>query len=100
VLILVGLAWLASNLGMEPGRLLGQLWPWPLILMALGFAVLLGRGEHRAVRGLGLILAGCLVWASREHLLPVPFWHVLAPSLLVLVGGAVIWRSFNRRDIE
>lgn len=97
VLALVGLAWLGENLGFAPGHVLGSLWPWPLLLLILGVSVLLGGRQHSVGRGLALIAAGLVVWASRERLLPVPFWHLLAPALLVAAGGIVLWRSIARR---
>jgi hypothetical protein len=98
VLALVGLAWLAENLGYEPGHVVGALWPWPLLLLILGVTLLAGRRPHSVGRGVALIVAGLLVWASREHLLPVPFWHIVAPSLLVAAGAVVLWRSITRRQ--
>jgi len=97
VLALVGLAWLAENLGVEPGHVLGSLWPWPLLLLILGVALLAGGRPHSVGRGVALIGAGLLVWASRAHLLPVPFWHVVAPALLAAAGGLLLWRSISRR---
>lgn len=98
VLALIGLAWLGENLGFEPGRLLGTLWPWPLLLLVLGISFLAGRRPHSVGRGVVLIGAGLLVWASREHLLPVPFWHVVAPTLLMALGAGLLWRSITRRE--
>lgn len=97
VLALVGLAWLAENLGVEPDRVLGTLWPWPLLLLVLGVTLLAGSSPHSVGRGLGLIVAGLVVWAGRAHLLPVPFWHLVAPVLLAAAGGLLLWRSISRR---
>jgi hypothetical protein len=99
VLTLVGLGWLGSNLGVDPSRVLGALWPWPLFLLILGVAVLLG-GRRNTGRGLALLVAGVLVWASRAHMLPLPYAHVVAPVLLVVVGGVLIWRSMDQRDAD
>jgi hypothetical protein len=90
----VGACWLGGNFGVEPGRVLGPLWPWPLILFMIGFAVLLGRTPHSVPRGLALVLGGVLVWVSRESTVPVPHWNVLAPMLLILVGGVITGYSF------
>jgi hypothetical protein len=96
VLALVGLAWLGGNLGIEPSRVLGALWPWPLILLIFGVAVLIGRQQHSVTRGLALIVTAMVVWASRERLVPVPFWHVVAPTLLAVAGSVMVWRYFNQ----
>jgi hypothetical protein len=98
VLILIAVAWLGENLHVEPGRLLGPLWPWPLFLIVLGVAAFTARSESSFPRGLALILGGILVWVSRAHLLPVPFWNILAPLLVGLVGGIVMWRAMRRGD--
>ena len=98
VLTLIAVAWLGENLHLEPGRLLGPLWPWPLFLILLGVTAFTARSESSFARGLALILGGILVWASRAQLLPVPFWNILAPLALGLVGGIVMWRAMRQGD--
>lgn len=93
----VGACWLGGNLGVDPGRVLGVLWPWPLILFMIGFAVLLGRTPYSITRGLALVLGGVLVWVARESAVQLPHWDVLAPGLLVLVGLVITWYSFYWR---
>jgi hypothetical protein len=99
LLILVGLTWLAGNLGFdEVYQVLRQLWPGILIL--LGIAVLFQRRPDKVVLGLGLILAGAWVWAGQLHLLRVPFGAVFGPTIVVLIGGSIIWRAFHRPGLE
>jgi hypothetical protein len=98
VIALVGLGWLGSNLGVDPSRVLGALWPWPLFLLILGVAVLLGGGKSNIGRGVTLILAGVLVWAARTHMFPLPYAHVVAPGLMVVIGGWMVWRAMEPRS--
>ena len=93
LLVLVGLIWLAGNLGFELAHDVLTSF-WPLILVIVGVSVLLQRRQEHVVLGLGLILAGGWLWARVQHLVTVPFWAVFPPTLLVLIGGSVIWRAF------
>jgi hypothetical protein len=99
VLALVGLGWLGTNYGIDPSRVLGPLWPWPLFLFLVGVAVLLGRGRGSGGRGIALIAAGLVVWGCREHLVPLlPYARTVEPALLIVIGGAIIWRALDQRE--
>jgi hypothetical protein len=97
--ILVGLTWLAGNLGFdEVYQVLHQ--SWPGILVLLGIALLFQRRHDKVVLGLGLILGGAWVWASQMHLLHVPLAAVIGPTVIILIGGSMIWRAFHRPGLE
>lgn len=99
LIVLVGLAWLAGNLGFDVGWLILRRL-WPTVLVVLGLVLLLQRRSDRVVPGLVLLVGGLWVWVSEEHLLSVSFWALLAPVLLVLVGASVVWRAFTRTGPE
>jgi membrane protein implicated in regulation of membrane protease activity len=66
--------------------------------MILGLAAFTAKSESSFPRGIALILGGTLVWVSRAQLLPLPYWDILAPSLMGLVGVIVMWRAMRRVD--
>jgi hypothetical protein len=95
LLMVVGLTWLAGNLGfLDADELLRQL--WPLVLIFLGLGRLLQRRHDHVILGLVLIAAGVYAFAYEQHWLRVEFWKLFGPTVTVLVGGSVIWRAFRR----
>ncbi len=94
VIVAFGIALLAENLGIAGAhQLLGL---WPLALVLIGIALLIGRRHEQLLWGIALILAGAWGYATQRHWLHVEFWAVFAPALIILVGGSIIWRAFAR----
>jgi hypothetical protein len=99
VVVTFGLTLLANNLGWtEPHRVLSQLWPLGLVVLGIG-ALLRGSDSQRQNRsfwGVALILAGLWAYAGQQQWVRVNFWAVFGPTLIVLLGGSVIWRAISR----
>src|SRR5580658_9167235 len=68
----------------------------PLVIFVLG-AVLLARRRHDQVMlGLVLMFVGAWGFATQQQWIKIHFWAVIGPLMLVLAGGSVVWRAFNR----
>jgi hypothetical protein len=92
VIISFGLGLLANNLGWADAReILNQIWPVGLVILGIG--VLLQRNGFW---GVALILAGAWAFASHQNWVRVNFWAVFGPTLIVMLGGSMIWRAIHR----
>jgi LiaF transmembrane domain/Cell wall-active antibiotics response LiaF, C-terminal len=95
VVIAFGLSLLANNLGWPEAQGLFRS-AWPLLLVLAGVGLILQRREGRGFWGIALILGGLWSFASQQHWLRVNFWAVFGPTLIVLLGGSLIWRAIAR----
>jgi hypothetical protein len=72
----------------------------PLVIFVLG-AVLLARRRHdQVLMGLILMFVGAWGFATQQQWIKIHFWAVIGPLMLVLAGGSVVWRAFNRPSPE
>lgn len=95
LIMLVGVVWLAGNLGFTDAReLLHQYWPLALVIAGLTF--LLNRRHDQALMGLVMVIGGAWGFAVKQQWVHVGFWAVFAPLILMLMGGSVLWRAFHR----
>jgi len=93
-LALFGAALLASNLGWFDLRQV--LWRfWPALLIVGGAAILLQRRHRSSLWGFILIFWGCWIYADHFNWIRVNFWAVFGPTLLVLIGGSLVWRALS-----
>ncbi len=95
LLILLGLLFTLDNLGVvNAGDLLDY---WPLILIAVGFLKVLQRREdgQRAV-GIVLIALGIFFQLRRLNVIDWSLGDVW-PVLLIVLGGALLWRAVGRK---
>jgi hypothetical protein len=93
-LTLFGLALLASNLGWFDMRfVLVRFWPTMLILG--GIAILLQRRHRSSLWGFILLFWGLWIYADQMDWIRVNFWAVFGPTVLVLIGGALVWRAVS-----
>jgi hypothetical protein len=89
-----GLTLLADNLGWADFRsAMRQLWPFALVV--LGIANLFNDRSGSHFWGLVMIVAGIWIYAVQREWIHVPFWAVFGPTLLVLLGGMVVWRAVS-----
>src|SRR5262245_43973397 len=96
LLALFGFALLAGNLGWFDVRHL--LWRfWPTALIVGGIAILLQRRHRQSLWGFILIFWGAWLYADHLNWIRVPFWAVFGPTLIVLAGGAIMWRAVGTR---
>lgn len=95
VVITFGLSLLANNLGWPDAQYFFRS-AWPLLLVLAGAGILLQRRQGHGFWGVVLILGGLWSFASQQHWLHVDFWSVFGPTLIVLVGGSLIWRAVTR----
>ena len=97
LILLFGLTLLAGNLGLADSRQLMRQF-WPVALVVFGIANLLTSRQsrqHQGFWGFALIFAGLWAYASQHDWVRVNFWAVMGPTLLVLLGGSVMWRAFH-----
>ncbi len=96
LIILAGAVLLGGNLGLiDSGYVFRNF--GPVVIFILGAAALLMRRRHDQVMlGLFLMFAGAWGFATQQQWIRIHFWAVMGPMMLVLIGGSVVWRAFNR----
>jgi hypothetical protein len=93
LLVVLGVVWTLANLGVLETALLGR--GWPLFVLAVGvFKARQGPAGGQRALGVGLIVLGLIFQV--QMLLGWHFGRVW-PLLLVLFGGLLLWRAFDRR---
>ncbi len=75
---------------------------WPLIFVAIGISILSkpGRGRRKRNEGWVFIVVGLWIFISKIGLLDFSFWGILFPSLLLFVGGMLVYRSLRPPRIQ
>jgi uncharacterized membrane protein YhaH (DUF805 family) len=68
----------------------------PIVLFILGAALLARRRHDQVLMGLILMFVGAWGFATQQQWIKIHFWAVIGPLMLVLAGGSVVWRAFNR----
>jgi hypothetical protein len=93
-LALFGAALLASNFGWFDMRQI--VWRfWPTLLIIAGAAILLQHRQRQSLWGFILLFWGLWIYADQLNWIKVNFWAVFGPALLVLIGGALVWRAIS-----
>lgn len=92
VIISLGLVFMAANLGWISGRSVVRIL-WPLAF--IGGGVLMLRRARRQGRNWGWLFLGIGIWmlADRIGLVDISIWKIFLPSVLLFVGGMLVWRS-------
>src|ERR1700722_10561175 len=95
VIIAAGAVLLAGNLGVLDAhyvfRNIG-----PVVLFILGAALLARRRHDQVLLGLVLMFVGAWGFATQQQWIKIHFWAVIGPMMLVLAGGSLVGRAFNR----
>jgi predicted membrane protein len=68
----------------------------PIVVFLIGAALLARRRHDQVLLGLVLMFVGAWGFATQQQWIKINFWAVIGPMLLVLAGGSVVWRAFNR----
>jgi predicted membrane protein len=70
---------------------------WPLIFVVIGISILSRPGRTRRKRNEGwvFIVVGMWIFLSKIGLFDFSFWGILFPSLLLFVGGMLVYKSLR-----
>lgn len=94
-IIAAGAVLLAGNLGLIDAHYVFRNFG-PMALFIFGGALLARRRHDQVILGLVLMVVGAWGFATQQQWIRVQFWAVIGPLMLVLAGGSVVWRAFNR----
>jgi predicted membrane protein len=100
-LVLMGAAWFLDQMGLGLAHHLMRF--WPLILIALGLAMLQRDRRGGSLTGLILIVVGAWLLLNTLGLVMVDPWEFIGPLILVAIGARIVMRgsrsqSWPRRD--
>ena len=95
LIILAGAVLLAGNLGLIDSHYVFRNFG-PVVIFILGAATLMRRRHDQVLLGLILMFVGAWGFATQQQWIKIHFWAVIGPLMLVLAGGSVVWRAFNR----
>ncbi len=95
LIILAGAVLLGGNLGLIDAHFVFRNFG-PVIIFILGAVTLMRRRHDQVLLGLVLMFVGAWAFATQQQWIKIHFWAVIGPLMLVLAGGSVVWRAFNR----
>jgi len=99
VIIAAGAILLAGNLGLIDSHYVFRNFG-PVVLFCIGAVMLARRRHDQVMLGLVLMFVGAWGFATQQQWIRIHFWAVIGPMMLVLAGGSVVWRAFNRPSPE
>ena len=73
---------------------------WPTMLIIAGAAILLQRRHRYSLWGFVLLFWGLWIYADHLNWIRVNFWAVFGPTVLVLIGGSLVWRAVMASNPE
>jgi len=91
VLLLAGLALIATNLGIIPWNVRHILFTWQMLLIVIGL-ISLASSENR-ITGVILIGVGVFFLLPRFDWLPLHYRDLFWPGMLILIGLLIIFRQ-------
>jgi hypothetical protein len=95
LIILAGAVLLGGNLGLIDSHYVFRAFG-PVVIFILGAVTLMRRRHDQVLLGLILMFVGAWGFATQQQWIKIHFWAVIGPLMLVLAGGSVVWRAFNR----
>jgi hypothetical protein len=95
LIICAGAILLGGNLGLIDSHYVFRNFG-PIVIFIVGAALLARRRHDQVLMGLILMFVGAWGFATQQQWIKIHFWAVLGPLMLVLAGGSVVWRAFNR----
>ena len=99
MIIAAGAVLLGGNLGLIDSQFVFRNFG-PVVLFFIGAVMLARRRHDQVISGLVLIFVGAWGFATQQQWIKIHFWAVIGPMMLVLAGGSVVWRAFNRPSPE
>lgn len=99
VIIAAGAILLGGNLGLIDSHYVFRNFG-PVVLFVIGAVMLARRRHDQVMLGLVLMFVGAWGFATQQQWIRIHFWAVIGPVMLVLAGGSVVWRAFNRPSAE
>ena len=100
----LGAGFLAKNLGIyDVSSVFDPLHWWAVAILVPGIGALLGglasmlRGGKAAIGGFGLLLFGLMTMSVGLIALLGVSWRILAPTMLILAGFAILFGIFRKR---
>jgi Domain of unknown function (DUF5668)/Cell wall-active antibiotics response 4TMS YvqF len=93
VLLVIGSAFLLSNLGFFDIRIIRDYWPSLLIVFGLGHLMFPRRGARSMVWSAGLIVMGGLLQAQRLGYIQGNVWEIIWPVWLIFLGLSFLFRG-------
>ena len=95
VIIAAGAILLGGNLGLIDSHYVFRNFG-PVVLFFIGAVMLARRRHDQVMLGLVLMFVGAWGFATQQQWIRIHFWALIGPMMLVLAGGSVVWRAFNR----
>ncbi len=93
ILLLVGTAFLLSNLGFFDIHLVREYWPVLLIIFGVAQAAFPRRGMHSILWGGGFIVVGGLLLAQTLGYIGGNIWEIIWPVWLIFLGLSFLFRG-------
>jgi hypothetical protein len=101
VVMVIGAAFLADHLGLGGFRINVPVWPWVMVLLAVGRfsdGPVNARGERRVSRtGIWFLIIGVWGFLNEYRLFGLHYGHSW-PLLLVGAGAMIVWRALDPDD--
>jgi predicted membrane protein len=90
-LVVMGAAWFLDQMGLGLAHYMMRF--WPVILIALGLAMLQRGRRHGALTGVILIIVGSWLLLNTLGLMTVDPWEFVGPLILVAIGARIVMRG-------
>ncbi len=92
LVLAVGVALLLRNIGIIDRPVSRIIFSWEMLLIAIG---LINTFGHSKMWGLVLMAVGGVFLILRVYGVPLSFWQVALPLLIILIGVALLFSSLN-----
>jgi predicted membrane protein len=100
IIIALGLLFLAGNLGLISARYVLRHF-WPVLFILVGVLMLSQRESRRGKQwGWVWLLIGIWMLSERLDWIDVNIWQLFFPTLLLVVGGMLVWRALSTQKEE
>lgn len=100
LVLAAGIALLLRNLGVMDRSISRYIFSWEMLIIVIGFINAFG---HSRIWGVLMMLVGGSFLLARIYGMPLSFWQVALPTLIILIGVALLLSSGNiykRRSVN